>query len=145
MKKWYKIRKGTPFDPSLAVAGLQAGLSRAEMIALYLAVLDRIFSQEPLDAEELSVMLGIDPSKINAGIQALKSRKFLLPDNRAACWMQKPTSSTLRVRAWRAQQKKREAALEKRIADNNPDHPAATAARRERLTNRPEIPPHRSP
>jgi hypothetical protein len=145
LNKWYKIRRGTPFDPGLAVAGLQAGLSRAEIIALYLAVLDRLSAQEMLDPDVLSVMLDIAPARISGGIAALKTRKFLLPDNRAACWAQKPGSSTLRVRAWRAEQKRRETALKKRISDDNPDHPTATAARRERLTNRQEPAPQRSP
>lgn len=144
MKKWYKIKHGTPFDPGLAVAARQAGMSRAEIIALYLAVLDRTSAHEGPDAEELSVLLDIEPSKVTAGLAALRARKFLLPDNRAACWAQRPASSTLRVRAWRAEQKKRETAFKKRLAEN-PDHPADTAARRSRLMARNDIHPQRSP
>lgn len=142
MKKWYKIRRGTPFDPGLAVAARQAGMSRAEMVALYLAILDLLSAEESIDAEELSVMLDIDAQKAAAGVAALRARKFILPDNRAACWAKKPASSTLRVRAWRAEQKRREEALKKRL--ENPDHPAAAAARRERLMTGRQIPSQRS-
>lgn len=144
--KWYKIWRGLPFDPRLAVTAKRAGISRAESIAVYIALLDIASAASPLgsldhlDAEELSLQIDVPAERIEAALTALRAKKMISPENRITCWAGRPSSSTLRVRTWRAKQKQA-SKISTPPQTLHPDHPQAVAARRERLQQ--DNPPRR--
>lgn len=152
--KWYKIPRGMPSDPKLAVIAKRSGLSRAEVVALYISLLDAAAAGEPagaldtFDAEEAATLLELEPARVDAALRAFRAKKLISDNNKITCWAGRPSSSTLRVRAFRKRQRDMPPqAPPAKPPALHPDHPAAVAARRERLMqNEPPQPKsHRRP
>ncbi len=147
-RKWFRVYHGLPDDVALAVAARQAGFSRAEMLALWLTLLDHASRHEQpgslagLDADTLSLQLGLEAERIAAGLAALKARKRVDSHQRIVGWDRYQSSSTRRVRNLRARRSSAAAptppvkALGRPGTPSTaptPDSPAAIAARRARL------------
>ncbi len=136
-KKWYKMKRGFVADPKLAVAARRAGLTLAECLALYICLLDIASASNPPghigspDTEEISVLIDIDISKIDAGISSLREKKLISPDNKINWWTERPSSSTLRVRRMRERRKAEQPSAQKPLLQQ--DTPQAVASRRQRL------------
>lgn len=146
-KKWFRLYHGMTHDMALAVAAQQAGLSRGDMIALWLCLLDHASQSTPagciaqFEHDETALLLGLQAEQIKAALTALRARKKIDSHQRISGWDKYQPSSTARVRALRARQK-----LSPRSAPTPPvaqqppvrarvddDSPAAIAARRARL------------
>jgi hypothetical protein len=147
-RKWFRIYHGLPDDIALAVAAKRAGFSRAEMLALWLVLLDHASRQEQagslqnLDMEAVALQLDIDAARVTAGLGALRDKKRIDQYQRIAGWERFQSSSTRRVQAFRARKsapapaaaRSLPAALPpKRATSAAADTPAEIAARRQRL------------
>lgn len=145
-RKWYRLYHGLPGDVTLAVAARRAGLSRAEMLALWVCLIDHASQQEnpgslaELDAEALALLLDLDAVRITGALAALRDKKRIDSHQRIIGWDRHQSSSTRRVQALRA--RRRMAATHPRapapVTKPAPrpaeaDTPAAIAARRARL------------
>lgn len=140
-----------PFDPRLPVVARNAGLSRAETIALWVTLHDHASRQTPrgslagLDAEETAVLLEIDAHKTAAALDAFYAKGMIDIENNLSDWARLQYRSTERVRAYRQRQKenapnqispplKNTAQKTKHeITPADPDDAQHTAARRARL------------
>lgn len=131
---WFRMALGFIFDTRLGVVARRARLTRAEVAALYLMLVDYAARALPrgtvagFDVEEAGVALDIDPAKIAAAIRALREKELIGATGRVAEWHFLNRSSTSRVRAHR-QRRKAAAGM----ADFD-DSEAAATARRARLT-----------
>ena len=145
---WYKIYHGLPFDPRLPVVAQNAGLTRAETIALWITLHDHASRQTPrgslagLDAEETTLLLEMDANKTAAALDAFYAKGMIDIENNLSDWARLQYRSTDRVRAHRS--RKREAAPAtapthtpkpdiKPAATPDPDDAQNIAARRARL------------
>lgn len=130
---WFRMALGFVFDTRLGVVARRARLTRAEVTALYLMLVDYAARALPrgtvagFDVEEAGVALDIDPAKIPAAIRALREKELIGATGRVAEWHFLNRSSTSRVRAHR-QRRKAEAGM----ADFD-DSETAAAARRARM------------
>lgn len=149
-RKWYRLYHGLPGDVTLAVAARRAGLSRAEMLALWICLIDHASQQDSpgsladLDAEALALLLDLDAARITAALAALRDKKRIDSHQRIVGWDRHQSSSTRRVQALRARRRMaaappRPAAPSAKPVAKAPvrpaeaDTPAAIAARRARL------------
>lgn len=135
----YRITQGLPYDALLGVVARRSGLSRAEVLGLYVLLLDTASrdgggSVKALDPEAAGGTLEIDTAKVSAALKAM-TEKGLVDD--AGCisnwWLQQGMSSTERVRNWRKKRQERE-------ARNNPDDPENIARRHARMDRRVKMP-----
>lgn len=153
-RKWLKLPQGLPADTTLALCAHKSGLSRAEMLALWLAILDEALTRDPpgaLEAEAstlLALKLDLPADKVTRALAALAARKWLTPQGRVLLWEKYQGTSTARVRAHRARKKQQPAATPSpapRAASPSsrpdPDSPAAIAARRARMMQARGLPP----
>jgi hypothetical protein len=138
---WYKAYHGMPFDTKLAVVARRAGLTRAEALALWIALLDHA-SQSPtpggiegFDAEEVSIVLELDAACVARALGVLREKGLIQDDHRLADWgCHAPPSSTARVRRFRQQRREKSAGeTAPSLSAENPDDEKAAAARRKRL------------
>lgn len=153
--KWYKVRRGLSSDPKLAVVAKRSGLTRAETLALYLTLLDLASTGSPagslagFDAEEVSVSLELDMTSVEKALASFRAKKMISADNKLTCWAGRPSSSTLRVRAFRARQHQSpNPPKHLKPPSFHPDDPRAVVARREKLMHSaatPDKPPRRTP
>lgn len=143
-RKWFRIYHGLPDDVALAVAARQAEFSRAEMLALWITLLDHASRHDQpgslngIDADTLSLQLGIDAPRIAAGIAALRARKKIDAGLRITGWDRHQSSSTRRVQNLRARRRQAgsippSAPAPRVVKIAEADTPAAMAARRHRL------------
>ena len=134
---WYKAFHGLPYDPQLAVVAKRAGISRAEILALIIALMDHASQNNPrgslagLDAEKLAVALDLDVAHIDTSLQALRDKGVVSADNTLSDWAGRQTTSTDRVRAFRARHRLRKRMERSRLRDD--DAPDMIAARHARL------------
>lgn len=143
-RKWFRVYHGLASDMSLAVAADQAQVSRTDMIALWLCLLDHASRSTPagciaqFEKEEAALLLGMSPIDVEASMTALRARKKIDAHQRITGWDKYQPSSTARVRAMRARRQTeaktpvKQAAAAPRIMQDH-DSPAAIAARRARL------------
>jgi hypothetical protein len=137
---WYKAFHGLPYDPQLAVVAKRAGITRAEILALMIALMDHASQNNPrgslerLDAEKLSLALDLDVAKIETSLQALRDKALIGADNILSDWAGRQNTSTDRVRAFRARHRLRKRMERNGIAED--DTPDAIAARHARLRGR---------
>lgn len=144
-KGWFRIYEGLIQDTRLAHAAHMAGLDRAQMMGLWLALLDHASAAKPvrgsiaaLDTEELSITLELPASKIAAALDALRTKKILEKSGALTDWHKYQSAAARRVAAHRARkkaqaeklQKSPQPALQKPL---HPDDPLAIAQRRARL------------
>ena len=133
---WYRVFQGLPFDVRIGVVAKRAEMTRAEALALFIALYDCASQASPpgslsaFDAEEAGVALDIAPKKIEAALEALRDRGFINKENALAEWQKQTLPSTERVRRHRARRRAEGLSKRPRV---NPDTPAEAAARRERL------------
>lgn len=145
-KKWFRVYHGLVADLSLAVAAGQAGITRNDMVVLWLCLLDHASRAEPagsiahFDTDEAALLLGITHDKVTQALAVLRARKKIDAHQRITGWDKYQPTSTRRVRALRQRRKGEGVAPAPRAtptAARNavPDHdsPAAIAARRARL------------
>lgn len=144
-KKWFRVYHGLASDMSLAVAALQAKITRSDILALWLYLLDHASRATPagsiaqFEKEEAALLLGIPTASVEAAIAALKARKKIDSHQRISGWDKHQPSSTSRVRSLRARQKNEATVATMAVATKkpqpcvDPDSPAAIAARRARL------------
>jgi len=105
---WYKIYHGLPADPRLSVVARRAALTRAEALALWIALHDHASRQKPrgslygLDAEATALMLEIDAAKAEAALDAFYEKGMIDIENSIRDWARLQYRSTDRVRAHRA-------------------------------------------
>lgn len=130
---WYKALHGMPFDTRLAVIARRSGLSRAETLALWVALLDHASRNTPqgnvrsFDAEEISVALEIESSRVALALESLREKGLIQADHLLKDWNRHaPASSAARVRRFR--QRQHAAASVTKTKPCNPDD-----ARRKRL------------
>lgn len=108
---WYKIYNGLPNDPRLPVIAKRTGLSVAETLALWVTLHDYASRQKPrgslsgMDAEETAVLLGMDPAKTEAALDAFYDKGMIDIENNIRDWAKLQYRSTDRVRAHRARLK----------------------------------------
>ena len=138
-----------PGDARLAVAARRAGLNRAEMLGLWLTLLDHASRQKPrgqlgnLDSEELSVTLGLERATIEQALAACRDKNLIDADGRLSDWHRTEAASTRRVRAYRARQREKRLAAQKTSPAHAPRSPqSATAPRPASSANRPPLSPH---
>jgi len=135
---WYKAFHGLPYDPQLAVVAKRAGISRAEVLALMIALMDHASQNNPrgslerLDTEKLALALDLDVSQIETSLQALRDKGMVGADNTLSDWAGRQSTSTDRVRAYRARHRKHL----RRNGMTDDDAPAVIAARHARLRGR---------
>lgn len=143
-KKWFRLYHGLAHDMSLAVAAQHVQMSRGEMIALWLCLLDHASQSTPagsiaqFEKDEAALLLGVSTDVVESALTALRGRKKIDSHQRIVGWDKYQPSSTERVRALRA---RRQASVKPPVpqpqkiipkpVDN--DSPAAIAARRARL------------
>lgn len=150
-RKWFKIYHGLPGDVTLAVVAKRAGFNRAEMLALWLALIDHANQQDPpgsiagLDCDGLSLQLELDIAQIGTALDALREKKRLDRHQRIVGWDRYQSASTRRVQNLRARRRAASDATPKPAVRPVPrpapparnvaeiDSPAAIAARRARL------------
>lgn len=145
---WYRIYHGLPFDPRLPVVARNAGLTRAETIALWITLHDHASRQTPrgslagLDAEETALLLEMNADKTAAALDAFYAKGMIDIENNLSDWARLQYRSTDRVRAYRS--RKREAEQNTIPTDTqkpeinpaaatDPDDAQNIAARRARL------------
>lgn len=130
---------------TLAIAAEKSGCTRAEILGLWLALLDHANQHDgalgTLDQESLSLWLQLPPEKCRRALTALTEKKWLGRDQRITGWPAYLSSATHRARRRRAQPAP--SAVPRtpratptpvaRMARPDPDSPAEIAARRERL------------
>jgi hypothetical protein len=132
---WYKAYHGLPYDPQLAVVAKRAGISRAEILALMIALMDHASQNNPrgslegLDAEKLAVALDLDVVQIDTSLQALRDKGVVGADNTLSGWAGRQSTSTDRVRAFRARHRLRKRMERNRLDDDAPDMIAARHTR----------------
>ncbi len=141
-KKWFRVYHGLATDMSLAVAAQHAQLTRSEMVALWLCLLDHASPSEPagsiatFDHDEAALVLMIDNEKVASALKALRQRKKIDTHQRITGWDKYQPSSTHRVRKMRERRKtlpvQKPAAQQVKVTPDH-DSPAAIAARRARL------------
>lgn len=135
---WYKAFHGLPYDPQLAVVARRAGINRAEVLALLIALMDHASQNNPrgslegLDAEKLAVALDLDVAQIDTALQALRDKGIVSLDNTLSGWAGRQNTSTDRVRAYRARHRKHH----DRNGLTDDDAPDVIAARHARLRGR---------
>lgn len=143
-QKFIRLPLGLPDDVVLAVAARRAGVSRAQMIALWVALLDHSSRQNNpgslggLDVEALSLQLELEPRQIDSALNALRGKKRLDSQQRIVGWDKYQSGSTRRVQAMRARRRQasgRAGAKQPPVKATaiDADTPAAIAARRARL------------
>ena len=146
-RKWFRVYHGLASDMTLAVAAQQAAITRADMIALWLCLLDHASRATPaggiaqFEKEETALLLGLPLARVEAALAALHARKKIDTHQRITGWDKYQPSSTARVRALRARrqttpkapQAAPPAPLRTPVRDADHDSPAAIAARRARL------------
>jgi hypothetical protein len=104
---WYKIFSGVSQDTKLAVVARRSGFRRGEVLAVWLALLDRASTAKPrgcvnnIDAEEIAATLECDTAAIASVIDTLRERKLISPDGMIAEWNRYQDHSTPRTRAYR--------------------------------------------
>ncbi len=131
-KKWFKLYHGLPNDPLFAVVAQRAQISRAEAIALWIALMDSASqdaqrgSLKDADLESISLTLGIDIEKIHLALAAWQAKGRIDDKSRMAQWERQQGVSTPRVRAYRARMKEAEERARARAAGIN--QAAKTAA-----------------
>lgn len=108
----YKVLHGLPVDTKLGVIAKRAGLRRGEVLALWIALMDRASQGTPrgfikdIDIEELATMLDFEAAQVEAALQAFRDKGAISAENRLVDWEKiQKTSSTLRTREHRARQK----------------------------------------
>ena len=145
-KKWFRLYHGLAGDMSLAVAAQQAQMTRGDMLALWLCLLDHASQATPsgniaqFEKDETALLLGLSVDALERALAALRTRKKIDSHQRIVGWDKYQPSSTERVRAMRA---RRKAVAHKATTTPAPtpvtrktiddDSPAAIAARRARL------------
>lgn len=108
---WYRVYHGLPYDARLGVVARRAGLARAQVVALFLLLMDYASQAFPrgtlagFDAEEAAIALEIPVSDIDAAMEAMRDKGLLDGKGAINDWQQQPRSSTQRVRAWRLKRK----------------------------------------
>ena len=89
-------------------------------------------SLERLDAEKLALALDLDVAQIDTALQALRDKGLVGADNTLSDWAGRQSTSTDRVRAYRARHRKHS----ERSDMTDDDAPAVIAARHARLRGR---------
>lgn len=129
----YRVHHGLPLDAKLTVIARNASLSRAEVLALWIVVMDHASRNDPrgsaahIDAEEIAALLDIAPDKAVAGLAGFYKKRMITQNGMIAGWDRAQYSSTPRVQAMR-ERRRRES---QRPLD--PDTPDEIARRRARL------------
>lgn len=145
-KKWFRLYHGLANDLSLAVAAQQAQMTRGDMLALWLCLLDHASQAAPsgsiaqFEKDETALLLGLPVETIDSALTALRTRKKIDSHQRIVSWDKYQPNSTERVRAMRARRNTpiktpvmppAPAPVVRKAIDD--DSPAAIAARRTRL------------
>ena len=136
---FYRLFHGLPYDARLAVIAKRSGLSRAEALAMYLALHDHASQAVPrgslfgFDAELVALGLEIDVTKVTAALTAFED-KGVIREGHLAEWARQLSPSTERVRRHRARKRASGQLLPKRpLPPLDPDDPREAALRRQRL------------
>lgn len=141
--KWHKIYQGMAFDQVFAVIARKCGLARAEVLTLWLALIDHAHGDTAqgtthgFRADDAALALDIDPAAAKKAVAEFRMFRLIAPDGAILRWRPR-WSSTGRVRAHRARKKapatstNKKQQAEKRIRIDA-DTPAETAARRARM------------
>lgn len=146
-KKWFRVYHGLASDMALAVAAQHAQISRGDMIALWLCLLDHASQSTPagsiaqFEKDEAALLLGLQPAAVDAALTALRTRKKIDSHQRITGWDKYQPSSTARVRALRARRQSAAAKPAQTVSTpprptrsvDDDNSPAAMAARRARL------------
>ncbi len=141
-RKWFRIPHGISGDVTLAVAARHANLKRADMLALWLALLDHAGQQVPagtinaVDHDALALLLDLTPEQISAAISALTRKKRIDKSGAIPDWLRHQSTSTTRVRAHRQRKtinKPPPPTPPRPTAPTAADSPEVIAARRARL------------
>jgi hypothetical protein len=112
MNDWFRSHHGAPTDPKWIVIAERSGASRAEVVAVFWALLDHASqcrdrgSVEGFDVETVSAFLCVSSCFIEKIIDALVQKK-VIENGRIASWSfrQFEGNSTARVRAYRERMK----------------------------------------
>lgn len=129
---WYRVYHGLPYDARLGVVARRAGLARAQVVALFLLLLDFASQAFPrgtlkgFDAEEAAIALEIPVADIDAALAAMREKGLLDGKGGINDWQQQPRNSTQRVRAYRMRRKNAG-------GRDHSEHDNSSAARRARL------------
>jgi hypothetical protein len=108
---WFRMQNGVSQDPRLAVVARRSGLSRAEVLALWLTLYDHASRNRPrgsldgLGADEMATLLDADLQKISIALDAFYDRGMITTGNHLAEWARVQRLSTERVRASRARRR----------------------------------------
>jgi len=143
---FYRLFHGLPYDARLAVIAKRSSLSRAEALALFIALHDYASQTLPrgslagFDAEQVALALDLDAAKVSAALEALTDKGIIGPDMAFTEWARQLSPSTERVRRHRARKRAAGQLVRKRppaamMADA--DDPAEAARRRQRLQSAP--------
>lgn len=103
----FRLQNGITTDARLAVVARRTGLTRAEILALWIALYDHASRNRPRgtldgsDAEELATLLELDADKCAAALDALYDKGLITTDNKLSEWLRVQYTSTERVRAHR--------------------------------------------
>lgn len=128
---WYKIYHGLPADPRLPVIAKRTGLTRAETLALWIALHDYASRQKPrgslygLNAEETALLLEMDATKTEAALDVFYEKGMIDIENNIRDWARLQYKSTERVRAHRAR-KREEAGKTQAVATEKTGAPQKT-------------------
>lgn len=126
MAQWFRLWHGTASDPKLAAAAVRARVSRAEVLAIWVSLLEHASQNDPRGrvsspAEDIAVALAMEIEAVERTITALEG-KGLIVDQRIAAWdkrqpQREDMTATERSKRFRA----------KRNADATPQTGDATA------------------
>jgi hypothetical protein len=113
MNGWFRSHHGAPMDPKWIVVAQRSGASRAEVVAVFWALLDHASrhrdrgSVEGFDVETVSAFLDVSSCFIEKIMESLAQKK-VIENGRLAAWgfRQFEGNSTARVRAYRERMKR---------------------------------------
>jgi len=143
----YRLFHGLPYDARLAVIAKRSGLTRAEVLALFIALHDGASQGAPrgtlsrFDAEEAALALDLDAAAVTAALEAFAEKGIIAGDEFIE-WRRQIAPSTERVRRHRARKRASGELLRKRpVPLPDPDDPREAALRRQRLAMTRQTPP----
>lgn len=154
---WYKAYHGLPYDARLTVIARKASISKAEALAVWLALLDCASRNRPrglvgdVDIEDIAIPLDIAPEDAARALAAFRDKGMITGQGHIRAWARHQPGSTLRVRTHRlrhaalhaetmqttrthaAQEEPPPVSVLAQAPPLPPDDPAETARRRLRL------------
>jgi hypothetical protein len=108
---WYRAYHGMPQDPKLKVAAHRAKQPMANVLAVWVCLLDAASQNDPrgnvaIDAEQIAVMQDLQVDDVARIIHAFYEKNLITPENRLSAWDKRQyASSAERVRKHREKMK----------------------------------------